>query len=87
MRHADRLLWREVADVLRSFAFQLDFDSRREDWSDDELLLNVASKIDGLNDRIKQVTALRGLSVKAGRPKLENAGIQRGRAQTGVAVQ
>lgn len=62
------LLMRQVADLLRGLAMQLDHNSRRSDMPERSRRFMDKADIDSTNRKIKEAAKLFGSEIKEGRP-------------------
>jgi len=62
------LLMRQVADLLRGLAMQLDHNSRRPDMPERSRRFMDKADIDSTNRKIKEAAKLFGTEIKEGRP-------------------
>lgn len=62
------LLMRQVADLLRGLAMQLDHNSRRQDMPERSRRFMDMSDIDSTSRKIKEAAKLFGSEIKEGRP-------------------
>ncbi len=64
----DRELLREVADIVKGMAFQLDFWSRLTDRSEREMQIMIEDQINRANNEIRLRAEMRGIKWRTGRP-------------------
>ena len=73
----NKLLLRQVADILRGLANQIDFDSRRPDTTERTALLDAKHSIDCTNRKIRALAEQHGVELREGRPKGTGGGEHR----------
>jgi hypothetical protein len=64
----DRILMREIADIIRGLGFRLDFWSRSRDHDEDDMEAMVDHWVDRANRDIRKAAALRDIKWRQGRP-------------------
>ena len=64
----DRVLLREVSDIMKGLATDMDFWSRLTDRSEHEMRVMIEDRINRANNEIRRRAELRGIKWRTGRP-------------------
>ncbi len=67
----DRVLLREVSDIMKGLATDMDFWSRLTDRSEHEMRVMIEDRINRANNEIRRRAEMRGIKWRTGRPTLK----------------